>query len=160
LSRLSYVRVTRIGWPATGTSRSTNDTVKCPTFRLSRTTTIVVARAVRPALSVAKSRSSWSPFSISDGSSRPSTAFVAAAVPLAKAVHSPSPRSLCSSVQRKRSPLATVPTTSLGALMRAPAAGDASETAGGAPVAVPGFTTTASVSLPKSAPSPAVSRST
>ena len=47
------MRVTRIGWPATGTSRSTNETVKFPTFRFSRTTTTTVARAVRPPLSVA-----------------------------------------------------------------------------------------------------------
>jgi len=159
-SLLSYVRVTRIGWPATGTSRSTKDTVKWPTFRLSRTTTIVVARAVWPPSSVALSRTSWSPFSSSDGSSRPSTACVAVVVPRANTVHSPSPRSRCSSVQPKSSPLATLPTTSTGSLMRPPPAGESISTTGGAPAAAPGFTATCSVSLALTAPSVAVRRST
>ena len=68
-----------MGRPERGTSRSTIDRVKCPTFWLSFTTTWTEATATRPPLSVACRRTSYSPLSSRVGSRLPRTAFCAVA---------------------------------------------------------------------------------
>src|SRR5712692_3591996 len=152
LSRLSYVRVTRIGSPATGTSRSTKETVKLPNFMLSRTTAWNDTVCDRPAVSLASSRTSYSPLSSSVGSKRvrtPSTGDD----PAAKRVQFESPSPLYSIRQPRSLALATLPTMSVGVVTTAPSTGDVISTAGGGPTGAAALTVTITSSLAASAPS-------
>src|SRR2546423_5530147 len=121
-----------IGRPGKGTLRSLNASVKFPTFVLRLTSTVEVAVAVCPAVSVEVNRTRYCPFSRTVGSKVPKVPLFTAVVPEAKGTNvvglpEPSSREY-SSFQL---PLLTEPMMAVGVVISAPSANPVKLTTGG-----------------------------